>query len=271
MPSYYLPFSSECTAIFNNFREVRFLLRLIFHSTSALHTCTQTFQCYYSAFYCCWTAAKVSIQSIHICDRLSQAHGSYCNLCQTVLCWFGKFRRWPYFPRVYLPEKKQETAKVCSPHLCHCRHFERNVKLKGGIQMTCSLICIDLSFQPPLHLCTHNFRLIHNQVHTPACCAQEIKRCFDCIFKFKASSKAFSWLFVFFSWCSASSFFFLPPPLHNPTNWPAVSPFLSPKLPTKQHFFNTLFCQQGWFSVCAVVSNNTTDRTSVLSLGCKQF
>lgn len=44
-----------------------------------------------------WTRAKVSIQSIHVCDNALQSHGWYCNLCQTVLVLFWETRQMSFF------------------------------------------------------------------------------------------------------------------------------------------------------------------------------
>lgn len=69
--------------------------------------------------------------------------------------------------------------------------------------------------------------------------------------------------FIYFSLCSSFS--------------PAEPDRLAKAFPVTQitykaTFFNTLFCQQGWFPVCVVVSSDTaTDQTFVLVLGRKHY
>lgn len=120
----------------------------------------------------------------------------------------------------------------------------------------------------------HNFRFIHNQVHLPDCCAMEITRCSDCILEFQASSKAFPCIFVSVLVCFSFCYFSLCSvfPLQSQRALARTKSLPVIQITYKATFFNTLFCQQGWISICVVVSNDTaTNQTFVLVVRCKQF
>lgn len=151
-----------------------------------------------------------------------------------MLACFGRYRRWPLFffflpPPSSYSSLKEETAKVYSPQRRNCRHFERNIKPKEGEK---GLECIDLSFRLPLCTCTHTISVLF-MIKCIRLSAQEITRCSDCIFLvFFLNPKPFPDYFIFiFCLCSAS-FLLLP----------ALSPFLSPKLPYKATFLFLILC-----------------------------
>lgn len=111
--------------------------------------------------------------------------------------------------------------------------FRKTLNWNERKKLTCSLICIDLSFQPPLYHCMHNFRLIHDQVHLPDCCTQQITGCTDCILKFKASTKAFASIFVCFTFILASALF----PLQDETDVACTKSFPVTQITYKAKFF----------------------------------
>ena len=226
--------AESAAAIFNSFGGLLFLLHLIFHTTSVSLTHTHTHTFILVLLLCsllCWASAKVSIQSIHICDSLftvtwfilwslPNSAGLFWELQKMTPLFFCSFSP----PPSSYSSLKEETAKEYSPQRRNCRHFERNIKPKEGEK---GLECIDLSFRLPLYTRTHTISGLF-MIKCTRLSAQEITRCSDFFFFFFfLNPKSFPDYFIFiFCLCSAS--FFLSP---------ALSPFLSPKLPTRQHFF----------------------------------
>lgn len=84
-------------------------------------------------------------------------------------------------------------------------------------------------------------------------------------FKIQSILKSLYWIFVCYFVC----FLYSPAEPHNPAS---IKSFPATQITNKANIFNTLFCQQGSFSVCVVVSNDTaTDQTFVLVLSRKHF
>lgn len=163
------PLGSGCSAIFNNFGKAHCLLASCFSTPSLFvsHVHADILALLHWRWLC-WTWAKVSIQSVHICDSLLQALGSHCNLQNVALCprQAGKMALF----LLHLAHWKRKKPKVYSPGRCNCRRDKRKIKLKGEATL-CSVICIDLSFQPHFNPYAHNFRSIHNRFHSLVCCA----------------------------------------------------------------------------------------------------
>lgn len=117
-----------------------------------------------------------------ICTRLWQALGSHCNLQNVAPCprEAGKMSLF----LLHLAHWKHKKPKVYPPGRCNCRRDKRKIKLKGEATLTHGVICIDLTFQPHFYPYAHNFRPIHNRVHSLVCCALGMKRCLDsiCVF-----------------------------------------------------------------------------------------
>lgn len=161
---------------------------------------------------------------------------SLVTLVRSGSCHLSRFERRPCSPNIYLYRKEQDSATV-QLWPCNCRRADWRDKTS----------LLTNKYWSGLAATTFHF---HAKFLAIFCKADLLAVLFKCYFQ---NSKHQDKHILDFLLC-------FPPPTK-----PAVILFFAPNYPQSFSFFAyTLLCQQGWFSVCAVVSLRTADWTSAL-------